>query len=103
MGIITKTEFSKNYKEYFMKLGILGYFYYFKVGKTIGVGSMIGPSTFGRSKRTWVRHSRKHWYGVNSKLPPRWLKIMRLPFNISLIGIDFGRTKLPFAIELIFN
>ena len=80
--------------------GFFGYFSYFRIGQLFGISSCIGPSTWGRSKWTWVAHSKQHWYSVNNDPPEDWFKLRKLPFNIHDIYIDFGKTKLPFAIDI---
>ena len=88
------------FKEKFLDFGWFGYVSYFQIGNFFGATCCIGPSTWGRSKRSWSRSSLQHYYSVNNNPPPKWIKLAYLPFNIHLIGMEFGKTKLPFAFEI---
>ncbi len=83
-------------KERFLDFRRLGYVHYFRIRKTFGCGFTIGPSTWERTKRSRVWYGKGHWDSVNG------IKAIKLPFGLSLITIDFGKTGWLFAVDLVW-
>ena len=83
-------------KEVFLNFRRLGYIYCLCGKKIFGCGFAIGPSTWKRTKRTWTLYGKGHWDSVDG------IEAVRLPFGLSIIAIDFGKTGWPFALDLLW-